>query len=119
RVNVVNSVNPEAPVLSLTATDARTVVMKLKEPGVYVLEFFSSRNPRSGPPIASKGRGGGFDSRQEMIGTGPYVLESYRPSQGFTFKRNPEYYALDDALLAQIEMPIVPESATALAQFKA
>jgi peptide/nickel transport system substrate-binding protein len=119
RVNVVNSVNPEAPVLSLTATDARTVVMKLKEPVVYVLEFFSSSNASSGLAIASKESDGGFDSRQEMIGTGPYVLESYRPSQGFTFKRNPEYYAPDDALLAQIDMPIIPEYAAALAQFKA
>ena len=30
-----------------------------------------------------------------MIGTGPYVLDSYRPSQGFTFKRNPDYWGRD------------------------
>jgi peptide/nickel transport system substrate-binding protein len=119
RVNVVNAVNPQAPVLSLTATDARTLVMKLSEPQIYVLEFFASSNASSGLAIASKESDGGFDSRQEMIGTGPYVLDSYKPSQGFTFKRNPEYYAPDDALLAQIDMPIVPEYAAALAQFKA
>ena len=54
RAVVVNSVNPEAPVLSLQATDTRTLVMKLSEPQIYVLEFFASSNASSGLAIASK-----------------------------------------------------------------
>src|SRR5262249_32676185 len=41
RVNVANSVNPGAPVLSLTAADANTIVIKLKEPVTYALELFA------------------------------------------------------------------------------
>jgi len=41
RVNVANSVNPGAPVLSLTAADPSTIVIKLKEPVTYALELFA------------------------------------------------------------------------------
>ena len=34
-------VNPGAPVLSLTATDSRTITIKLTEPVVYALELFA------------------------------------------------------------------------------
>src|SRR6266508_2058480 len=40
---VANSVNPDAPVLSISAIDSRTVVMKLKEPLAYVLTYFVGR----------------------------------------------------------------------------
>src|SRR5688572_17594845 len=36
RSELVNSVNPEAPVLSLSAADSRTIVFKLKEPVAFV-----------------------------------------------------------------------------------
>src|SRR3954471_19941767 len=38
---VANSANPDAPVLSITATDAQTAVIKLKEPTVYLLALFA------------------------------------------------------------------------------
>src|SRR5439155_16741508 len=37
RVNVANSVNPGAPVLSVSAADSRTIVIKLNEPVSYAL----------------------------------------------------------------------------------
>ena len=37
RSGIVNKVSPNAPMLSFTATDARTVQIKLKEPLVYAL----------------------------------------------------------------------------------
>ena len=40
RINVANVANPEAPVLSITASDPKTLVMKLKEPLVYALGLF-------------------------------------------------------------------------------
>jgi ABC-type transport system substrate-binding protein len=47
------------------------------------------------------------------------MLTKYEPSIGFTFKRHPEYWDQDWALADTIEMPIVPEYAATLAQFKA
>jgi ABC-type transport system substrate-binding protein len=54
-----------------------------------------------------------------MIGTGPFVLSEYVPSASFTFKRNPDFYDKDWALVEQINQPIVSEYASVLSQFKA
>jgi peptide/nickel transport system substrate-binding protein len=119
RAEVVNALNPNAPVLSFTATDSRTLVLKLKEPVIYVLNYFSKPNASGGLNIAPKETDTGWDARGDMIGTGPFVLTNYTPSAGFTFKRNPDYWDKDEALVEQIDLPIIPEYATALAQFKA
>ena len=44
RAGVANVADPGAPVLSLTATDSKTIVMRLKEPLVYVLSLFCSNS---------------------------------------------------------------------------
>src|SRR5262249_44904875 len=119
RTGVVNSLNPQAPVISLTAADPKTLVLKLKEPLVYALELFTSNTASSGLAIGTKESDTSWDDRNDMIGTGPFMLANYTPSVGFTFTRNPQYWDKDDALVARIEMPIVAEYAAALAQLKA
>jgi peptide/nickel transport system substrate-binding protein len=118
RVNVANSANPDAAVLSLSATDSRTIVMKLKEPVVYALGLFHPSGA-SGPMIVPKEADSGLDLRNEMIGTGPWVMTNFTPSVSFTFKRNPDFYDRDVAMMDQIDMAIMPEYTTALSQLKA
>ena len=119
RAEVYNALNPDAPVISFTATDPRTLVLKLKEPVIYVLNYFSKGNASGGLNIAPKERDSTFDDRADMIGTGPFMLTNYTPSAGFTFKRSPDYWDKDEALVEQIELPIITEYSAALAQFKA
>jgi peptide/nickel transport system substrate-binding protein len=119
RVNVVNAVNPGAPVLSFTATDPRTIVIKLNEPLVYALDFFAPFSGGGNMAVLPKETDTTFDVRTDAIGTGPFYLSNYQPSVGFTFRRHPEYYDTDYFLLDRRDVPIVPEYATALAQFKA
>jgi peptide/nickel transport system substrate-binding protein len=119
RSEVYNALNPDAPVLSLTASDPRTLVLKLKEPVVYVLNYFSKANASGGLNIAPKERDSTFDDRSDMIGTGPFMLTNYTPSSGFTFKRSPDYWDKDEALVEQIDLPIISEYSAALVQFKA
>jgi len=118
RIGVANVADPDAPILSLTAPDAKTLVLKLKEPLTYALALFAE-NLGGRPLMIPKEVGAGFDIRGDMIGTGPFVLTKYTPSVGFTFRRNADYYDQDFALVDQIDLPIVPEYANALAQFKA
>jgi peptide/nickel transport system substrate-binding protein len=54
-----------------------------------------------------------------MIGTGPFMLDKYTPTVGFTYKRNPDYWDKEFPLVDTIELPIVREYAQAIAQFKA
>src|SRR5947209_1213918 len=106
RSTMANSANPDAPIVSVTAPDASTVVFKLKEPVVYTLAFLANNIPGY-LQILPKETDGGYDIRRDNIGTGPYFLSEYKPSQGFTFKRNPDYYEKDFPLVDTIEMPIV------------
>jgi peptide/nickel transport system substrate-binding protein len=117
---VSNAANPAAPVLSFTAPDQKTVVIKLTEPLVYALELFASFGTFTGNVVmVPKETDGTFDIRNDMIGTGPFTLDRYSSSVGWTVKRNQEYFDPDWALLDQIETAVIPEYATSLAQFKA
>src|SRR3954469_7304896 len=118
RSGIVNKVAPAAPILSFTATDARTVQIKLKEPLVYALALLGGAT-NGGLVIVPKETDTTFDPRQDMIGTGPFSLDKYTQSVGFNFKRNDEYWDKDWAYPDTIEMPIISEYAQALAQLKA
>ena len=118
RVSLVNSVNPGAPVLSLTEVDPRTFVIKLKEPVAWVLGQFVMTGA-SGVVIVPKEADSALDLRGEMIGTGPWYLDKFQSDVSITLKRNPEYWDKDAALMETVEQPVIPEYATALAQLKA
>src|SRR5690349_20486224 len=76
RVNLVNSINPDATVLSVTAADPRTVVIKLKEPLVYFLNLLVPAGA-SGVYIVPKEADNGLDLRRDMLGTGPWYMDEY------------------------------------------
>ena len=109
--------NPAAPVESVSAPDSKTVVFKMKAPDASVLQLFASTNifyviPREG--IEDK-----FDARNTVIGYGPFLLESYQPSGGIYWKKNPDYYVKGVPIVDKIEQPQVLEYAQRLAQFRA
>ena len=60
----------------------------------------------------------------EIIGTGPFTIESYEPGERVVFRRNPDYWLSDDAgnalpYLDRIVHIIVPDLESELASFKA
>jgi len=118
RGNLANSANPNAPVLGVTATDDRTVVFKLNAPIVYFLSQLTPGQTGSFQ-MFPKEADTGYDPRKELIGTGPFVMSKYTPSQGFTYTKNPDYWDAKNVLLDQVDYPIVLEYAQQLAQLKA
>jgi peptide/nickel transport system substrate-binding protein len=106
---------PSAPVVSLTAPDSRTIVVKLKEPDASIIPLFAGTTFSPQPREFD----GGFDARTTVRGHGPWVLEEHTPSARFVWRKNPDYYVKDRPLFDRVEIPIVPEYATRLAQFKA
>ena len=115
---VVNAANPDAPVLSFTATDSSTAVMKIKEPTVYLLALFAPITVGK-MVIIPKETDTTFNLTSDLIGTGPFELTNYTPSVGMTFKRFPDYYEKDFAFVDTIEAPFIIEYAQQLAQFRA
>ncbi|MPZ49252.1 MAG: hypothetical protein GEU75_08125 [Dehalococcoidia bacterium] len=113
-----NEVNADAPILSMTAPDGRTIVIKLKEPTIYMLHVLA--NPLNGHfGLLPKEADNGYDVRRGIIGLGPYVMESYEQSSGMVWKRNPDYWEKDTPYFDTIEVPIITEYATGLSQFRA
>jgi ABC-type transport system substrate-binding protein len=117
RGDLVNAANAAAPVLSLTAADASTLVIKLKEPVASILAGFTSQLQGQFFIIPREAEGG-FDVRRNPIGAGAYYLSEYVPSSRLVYTRNPNSY---DKLSypATIETPIITENAQNIAQIVA
>jgi peptide/nickel transport system substrate-binding protein len=103
RGGLVNSVNPNAPIVSMTAPDSRTIVAKLKEPLVYALAVRRSREPQHRAE-GSKDTGA-LDLRSKMIGTGPYYIADYQRSAAIILKRHPEFYDKTSSYVDEIHYP--------------
>jgi len=107
---------PGAPVESMTAVDSRTVSVKLHEPNASILQLLASARIFFLVPREAEG---GFDSRNEVRGYGPWILDQYVPSQIFVFKKNPAYIDKAKPFYDVWEQPHITEYAQRMAQFKA
>jgi peptide/nickel transport system substrate-binding protein len=118
RSAVANVANPNAPIVSVSAPDANTAVVKLKYPFVDAIAMFGQWITGA-ISLLPKETDSTFDIRRDLIGTGPLMLDKYTPSVGFTLARNPDYWDKEFPLIDKVEMPLVSEYAAAIAQFKA
>ncbi len=117
RADYANSVNPAAPVVSMTATDAKTVSVKLAEPQAGILALLATRS-NSGYWVLPKEVDSGFDPKKDQRGSGPYVLTEYVPSARFVYEKSPGYFNKDKLAIQRLEYPIVTEYAQSMAQLK-
>jgi len=116
RGDLFNGASAASPILSMSAPDARTVVVKLAFPDALTLPLLASAGHLY---IQPKEADGGFDPKQDARGSGPWLIESLRRSVGVEFKKNPNWYRKDRPFFDGVSMPIVPEYAQQLAQFRA
>jgi peptide/nickel transport system substrate-binding protein len=114
-----NKVNPAAPILSMTAPDAKTVVVKLKEPSSYIFQRFASMITGELGSIYPREAGEGFDAKKDQIGTGAYILDRFEPSVGIYYKKNPDYWDKNAGWFDNVHVPLIPDYSAKLAQFKA
>ncbi|HXH20455.1 MAG TPA: ABC transporter substrate-binding protein [Dehalococcoidia bacterium] len=105
-----------APIESISSPDRNTIIFKLKQPDSSLLQLLTSAAHFFVMPRESDG---GFDPRAEVRGHGPWILDEYRPSAYFRWKKNPDYYVKNRPFYDAREEPILPEYAARLAQFKA
>lgn len=123
RAELVNSVNPEAPVLNVTSPDAQTVVITLNKPIATILGGFAGNLPGT-PFIVPREVDGtpGIDLQGESLGSGAFYLTEYEPGFRALYLANPGFKAADSRELPYIdEMEYVelPDYPAFLAQFKA
>jgi ABC-type transport system substrate-binding protein len=115
RGDMVNSVNPDAPVRSMTAPDSQTVVLNLAFPFAPIIKMAGYPFYFSIMPVEADGK---FDARSEARGSGPWVLENWFPSKSIEYRRNPNFYVKDRPFLEGISNVVLSDYAAGLAQFE-
>ena len=106
----------DAPIESMAAPDAGTLVVKLAAPDASALTMLGSSAHLF---ILPKEAESGFDPRNTVRGSSAWTVEKYQQSVGFTYAKNPNWYRADRPFADKIEMPIVSEYSQQLAQFRA
>jgi ABC-type transport system substrate-binding protein len=122
RSELAYEVNPAAPIVSITATDDRTIVIKLSEPTATILSLLATAAPGMlmlGPKEILDPSV--LDLRTTVRGSGPWYLSELQSGAFFTFKRNPGYKQdkREVPYVDEVSWPIVIDYSAAVAQFRA
>ncbi len=104
-----------APIESVSTPDNRTVVMKLAFPYAPLLQMLGYYRHM---PITPKEADGGFDVRGDMRGSGAWRLDKNSRSVSYEFRRNADFFDAANLHLDGIDLYIIPEYATGMAQFR-
>ena len=99
------------------AVDKYTVKFTLKEPFVWFLDMVS--NPHAVAIVAKEvvEKYGDFKKAESVIGTGPWMLDSYRPNVGLTYVRNPSYFIAGQPYIERVEATVDEDNASRIAAF--
>ncbi|MBM3138662.1 MAG: ABC transporter substrate-binding protein [Chloroflexi bacterium] len=103
-------------VVKVEAVDKSTLKFDLDAPTATFLDMLADANLLWVMPTESEGK---FDPTKTGIGSGPWILDGYQPSQAFRFKKHPDFFVPGRPFVDGVQMSIVPEYANRLAQFQA
>ena len=94
-----------------------SVVFKLKFPYAHFAHLMGSASV--GWILPREALANSYDPAKQIIGSGPFIYQSYTPDVGFEFKKNPSWFEQGRPYIDAIHAPIVPDPAQRLAQFLA
>jgi peptide/nickel transport system substrate-binding protein len=100
------------------APDKYTVKFTLKEPYAWFLDILA--NPMAVCIVAKEcveKMGGDLKKPEATVGTGPWMLDSYRPNVGMTLVRNPTYFVPGLPNIERIEALVDEDKASRIAAF--
>jgi peptide/nickel transport system substrate-binding protein len=101
----------------IQTADTSTVVFKLKYPYAPFRKMLAS--PTYAHMQPREALAGAYDPAKTVIGSGPFVLDSYTPDVAGLYKKNPAYFVKDLPYVDAMKLAIVPDPAQQLAQFTA
>ncbi len=101
------------------AVDKYTVKFTLKEPFAWFVDVVA--NPMALAIVAKEvvDKYGDLKKHEAVIGTGPYMLDSYRPNQGMTLVRHPGYFVQGLPHIDRVEMVVDEDNASRMSAFMA
>jgi peptide/nickel transport system substrate-binding protein len=115
--------NPTAYMLKavdrVEVVDKYTVKFVLKEPFSWLLDVLA--NPMAVAIVAREcvEKFGDLKKAEAVVGTGPWMLDSYRPNVGLTFVRHPNYFVPGLPYIDRIEYLVDEDNASRMAAFLA
>jgi ABC-type transport system substrate-binding protein len=122
RTDLSYDANNNAPVLSVAAPDARTVVIKLARPYAPIFSALSAKFNGTYYVVPKEAANtGALDLKGTVVGTGPFYMSEWVPTTRTSFRRNPGF-KMDKRNVPYMDGADffdLPEYATQLAQFKA
>jgi peptide/nickel transport system substrate-binding protein len=101
------------------AVDKYTVKFTLKEPSAWFLDTLASPMVVGMVNKEASEKFGDLKKPESFIGTGPWMLDSYRPNQGMTLVRNPNYFIAGLPNIDRIEIFVDEDNASRTASFMA
>jgi peptide/nickel transport system substrate-binding protein len=106
-------------IAKVEAPDRYTVKFTLKEPFAWFLDMIA--NPMTGAIIAREcvEKFGDLKKPEAVIGTGPWMLDGYKPNQSLTLVRNPNYFVAGLPHIDRIDIVIDEDNASRTAAFLA
>jgi len=101
------------------APDRYTVRFTLKEPFAWFLDTLA--NPMAIAVVAREcvEKFGDLKKAEACVGTGPWMLDSYRPNQGITFVRHPSYFGAGLPYIDRVDWFVDEDSASRMSNFLA
>ena len=117
RVDLANAANKDAPFDSVEAVDPQTVKFKLKFADSSALSLLGWYEFWIEP---AEGVAGKIDLSKEARGSGPFLMDSYKPSVSINYKRNPDWFGgPEKPYVDGVNISIIPDQAQIEAQFRA
>jgi peptide/nickel transport system substrate-binding protein len=92
-----------------------TIVFKLRY--AYAPFQYALASSTYGWILPREALAGSYDPSKQMIGSGPFLADTFTPDVSFNFKRNPDWYTPGRPYIDGIRTAIIPDIGQARAQF--
>ena len=101
---------------SITATDANTVTLKLKQAFSPLFGYLANPATVVVPKEAVEAKG---DLRTTAIGTGPFIFKSAQKGVSYKWAKNPAYWEKNLPYVDGYTLNVIPDAASRLSSFRA
>ena len=105
------------PIKSIETPDDYTLVIKMSRP-ISPLSMLPILGQSWMTMYSKKDIAGGFDFKTKVNGTGPYRQASYTRGNKVSYDRNKQYHVKDRPYLDGVDLFIIPNDATAVANIQ-
>jgi len=99
------------------APDKYTVKFTLKEPYVWFLDMLANSHAVAIIAKECVEKFGDLKKYESVVGSGPWMLESYRPNVGYTYVRNPNYFLTGLPYIDKVDVGVDEDNASRMAAF--